>query len=61
MRDHKRISRILKLLEEYWEKNPDFRLGQIIVNLTPNNTYRDLFYVEDEDWERVLMEEINCP
>ena len=33
MRDKKRIKRILSILEEIWEHNPDFRFGQLLINL----------------------------
>jgi hypothetical protein len=35
MRDPARIRRVLALLEEYWTRYPDLRLGQIIMNFTP--------------------------
>ena len=34
-RDPSRIRRVLSLLEEYWTRYPDLRLGQIIMNFTP--------------------------
>ncbi len=33
MRDKKRIKIILSILEEIWERNPDFRFGQLLINL----------------------------
>lgn len=52
MRNPKRIPIILKEIEKYWEKYPDLRLGQIIINLNTllsENTHEtDLFYLEDE-------------
>ena len=33
MRDKKRIKRILNILEEIWEKSPDQRFGQLLINL----------------------------
>jgi len=33
MRDKERIKRILKLIEDYWNKNPDQRFGQLLINL----------------------------
>lgn len=33
MRDKKRIKRILKILEDIWEKSPDQRFGQLLINL----------------------------
>ena len=52
MRDPKRIKTIIKKLEEYWSKNPDLRLGQIIANCVRAHDGRlncDPFYIEDED------------
>ena len=34
MRNPKRISQILKELEIYWNANPDWRLGQVMSNLS---------------------------
>jgi hypothetical protein len=36
MRDPNRIPRIIALLTEYWQRAPDLRLGQIIMNFTPS-------------------------
>lgn len=47
MKDKERIPKILKELEEIWNKNPDLRLVQLITNLS-NDIYGDLYYVEDE-------------
>ena len=44
MRDPTRIPRILRKLQAYWEANPDLRLGQIVMNLTPRE---DVYNVED--------------
>jgi len=33
MRDERRIKRILKILEEIWEKSSDQRFGQLLINL----------------------------
>ena len=53
MRDQKRITRILKLIGNVWENNPDLRLCQLISNLFPRGD--DIFYVEDEELERYLL------
>ena len=45
MRDPKRIKKVLKRIEEFWNKVPDWRLGQLIVNLNDNN---DPYYVEED-------------
>lgn len=52
-RDPVRIGRILLLLGELWQKYPDWRLGQLIVNVTGKS---DPFYVEDDDLEKALRD-----
>lgn len=54
MRDPKRIRRILKLIEEIWYWNPDLRLGQLLVNASPD-IEDHAFGVEDDDIERELV------
>jgi hypothetical protein len=61
MRDPERIPRILQLLETYWRKHPDLRLGQIVENAKvqvkrgpDRNPAIDTFYVEDEQIEEGL-------
>jgi len=44
MRDPKRIPRVLERLAKVWERNPDLRLGQLILAADENG---DLFYQED--------------
>jgi len=45
MRDPDRIPVILQRLEQVWEKYPDLRFGQLILNVLRN----DFYYVEDEE------------
>ena len=52
MRDPERIPIVLKRLGEVWEQRPDWRLCQLIVNVTSI----DPFYIEDEDLMRYLDE-----
>ena len=57
MRDKSRIPKVLKLVEEVWTENPDFRLGQLIVNaVRPNAPTPEVFSVEDEILEKKLGE-----
>ena len=51
MRDPKRIPRIINKLEKYWEDNPDYRLGQLVSNISG-------FYTEDDDLEDYLDEQL---
>jgi len=56
MRDRERIKRILKLLEETWSKIPDWRLTQLVINITDtDHNCGPVFYMEDEDFEKKLM------
>jgi uncharacterized protein YihD (DUF1040 family) len=57
LRDPARIHKILSLLEEYWEANPDLRLCQIISNLTSNTNFSsDPYYLEDDVFQKLLEE-----
>lgn len=38
MRDPNRIDRILEQVRQFWIKNPDWRLGQIVVNAAREDT-----------------------
>jgi len=52
MRDSKRIPKILKLIEKIWNKYPDLRLTQLILNA--REFEGDPYYMEDGDLERNL-------
>lgn len=61
MRDLSRVDRILRKLREYWQANPDYRLGQIIVNMTVRAVdvhadagSRTIFFTEDDRIEAQL-------
>lgn len=45
MRDPNRIDVICDLLKEVWKQYPDWRLGQLIFNMTQQH---DVFFIEDE-------------
>lgn len=51
MRDPNRIDVICDLLRDVWKEFPDWRLGQLIFNLTSRY---DCFYVEDNVLEEAL-------
>lgn len=60
MRDIKRIPKILDALEIYWERSPDCRLGQILMNipkLDKPGFYKDCFFYEDDDLLEYLENE----
>lgn len=45
MRDPKRIKPFLKEFEKLWNEVPDWRFGQLVVNLLGT----DPFYIEDDE------------
>ncbi len=54
MRELKRIKRILDKLEKLWNKSPDMRFGQLLIN---NHLARDDFQTwlkEDNEIEKIL-------
>lgn len=49
MRDPKRIPEVLKELEKYWNNHPNWRLGQVMSNLSYELLGdNDPFFIEDE-------------
>jgi len=52
MRDIQRIPRILGLVEKLWNKYPDLRLTQLIMNALKMNS--DPYYVEDDKLHKAL-------
>lgn len=55
MRDPERIARITQLLANVWEKLPDWRLTQLVINAS--DTQHDcgpVFFLEDDDFEQRL-------
>ena len=56
MRDPKRIPAFLALLQICWEKVPDWRFGQLIENFKSFSGKSDLFYLEDDKFEKIIKE-----
>lgn len=55
MRDPDRIDRILELLRAAWKRNPDQRLGQLVLNACRGEPrWPDVFNVEDDKLEAGL-------
>lgn len=64
MRDPKRIKIIIEKLKKLWKNNPDWRLGQLVINvlseqdassgfmMRPNE--HEIFTKEDDDFEKKL-------
>jgi hypothetical protein len=56
MRDSARIDQVLSAVRRVWSQNPDFRLGQLIVNaVRPEEPCPEIFYIEDGELVRRLM------
>jgi uncharacterized protein YihD (DUF1040 family) len=60
MRDPKRIPIILDAIRVEWEKNPDLRLLQLLVN-TMDSHQNPLFHVEDDLLLKRLVKNQLCP
>jgi len=55
LRDPARIEPLLKKLGDFWKQHPDIRLCQLVDNIGHyTNPNKDLFYLEDEDFEEGL-------
>jgi uncharacterized protein YihD (DUF1040 family) len=53
MRDATRIPRVLDAIREVWEREPEMRLAQLLVNAAKAGSYEDvsqskMFYIEDD-------------
>lgn len=60
MRDPKRIPIILERLKIIWEKNPDLRLGQLILNAEKSDLiFTSVYNTEDNDLLNELEERYN--
>ena len=62
MRDINRIPRILNLLGLIWQKQPDWRLGQLIINSIDDSV--SVFFLEDDDLEihlKNLLDQLSPP
>lgn len=53
MREIARITRILALICKIWQKYPDWRLGQLLVNVY-SPMEQNLFFIEDDILEKAL-------
>ena len=57
MRDPRRIDEVLLAIGEIWEKDPDLRLGQLIINaVRPAKPCPEVFSIEDRDDTRSMRQ-----
>ena len=59
MRDPNRIYKFCIKLAETWSKEPDWRFGQLIANLTSDMTPQEIFYIEDDEMLKLIEEYFN--
>ena len=57
LRDPNRITKTLKAIEKFWMANPDWRLGQLIVNISRAAGGSDPFFLEDDKLLEILKGE----
>lgn len=55
MRDPERIDDFCEQLKMYWKKVPDWRFGQLVVNLE-RFSKRDSFFYEEDEMLKLLSE-----
>lgn len=63
-RDHKRIRKFCNQLATEWEKNPDLRFGQFIMNVLGQvvaDTKRDVFFIEDDEMMEAIQRVLDHP
>jgi uncharacterized protein YihD (DUF1040 family) len=58
MRPTNRIDSILDKLKELWKKEPDTRLGQLLINIIGYER-GDVFYFEDDELEKLIDKELS--
>lgn len=54
MRDKNRIEPFCEMLAEEWGKVPDWRFGQLIENFKRQYDVKDLFFMEEKEFEEKL-------
>lgn len=54
IRNKSRIYPLLNKIGDYWYNHPDLRFGQIIYNVLNHDDKKDLFYIEDDEFEKLL-------
>lgn len=56
MRETARIPRMTAALERCWLKAPDLRLGQLFEDLKSFSGEKDLYYMEDDEFEELIQD-----
>lgn len=56
MRNPERIDIIIEAVKEEWRKVPDWRLGQLITNISRAVGIKDPFFLEDDQLIKAINE-----
>jgi uncharacterized protein YihD (DUF1040 family) len=56
MRNPNRILKIIALLQAGWQQVPDWRFGQLVENLKRYSGKENLYYMEDDDMEKLIID-----
>ena len=59
MRDPNRIDTVIEAVKEEWRQVPDWRLGQLIVNISRAAGKMDPFFLEDDMLMNIIKGEAN--
>lgn len=60
MRDPERIDGVLAAVREAWQRDPDLRLGQLMmIAVKPELPCREMFYIEDDALLRRLRNDVD--
>jgi len=58
MRDATRIPRIMSMLTQLWNKGPDQRFGQMMINADLIPTDLNTWNIEDDEWEDLIKKQL---
>ncbi len=54
MRDPKRIREFLEVVAHTWERVPDYRFGQLVMNLAGFWGVEDIWHLEESEWIEIM-------
>ena len=54
MRDPKRIREFLDVVAHTWERVPDYRFGQLVMNLASYWGVEDIWHLEEPEWIEIM-------
>ena len=58
MRDPNRIKPFLEKIEKLWSENPDWRFGQLVINVTNTGVINtEIFHMEEDEFLKKIEEQ----